>query len=78
MLTLQSRLILIARVALGYLVSGVLAVWLFMQAKRSGRAKWIWALFALTFGLEAVLLYFVLEMLNELKQQRGSESARRD
>ena len=60
--------------AFGHLVSAAIAVWLFGEAKRAGRAKWIWALFAMVYGLSAALLYFAIEILGILKKQTQTNS----
>jgi len=53
-----------------WLVNIVIAVWLFVAAKRNVRAKWIWALFGLTYGLSAIILYFIMDLIEEIKGLR--------
>lgn len=72
-MTLEAHAMRWVQVMIAWLVNVALGVWLFLTAKRSGRAKWIWALFALTSGLGAVILYFILDLLDQLKRQNDSE-----
>ena len=72
-MTLEARAIRWVQVLVHGIVNAGLGVWLFVVAKRACRAKWIWALFALTYGLGAIILYFVLDVLDQLKRQNGGE-----
>ena len=72
-ITFMQKGLLAARTILGLLVQIGIAVWLFMQAKRDKAARWVWALFGLTFGISAAILYFLLQLIEEMKLKRKSE-----
>lgn len=74
-MTLEAHAMRWAQALIYYLVNAGLGIWLFLTAKQAGRAKWIWALFALTYGLSAVILYFVLDLLEQLKRRNISDLA---
>ena len=40
------------------IVNIVVGVWLFITVNKAGGSRWIWALFGLTFGLLAVILFY--------------------
>ncbi len=65
------------RVILGLLVQIGVAIWLFLQATRDKSARWVWALFGLTFGISAAILYFLMQLVEEMKQKRTSKRLRR-
>jgi hypothetical protein len=44
-----------------YIVQTGIAVWLFIIARRDGMTPWVWALFGLTFGLTAPILYYCMK-----------------
>lgn len=56
------------------LISGAVniavAFWMFVQARRDGAARCVWMLFGLVFGLIAPMLYFLLQLLQELRALR--------
>ncbi|MEA3559967.1 MAG: hypothetical protein U9R75_12005 [Candidatus Thermoplasmatota archaeon] len=51
---------------LGFLSRIVIAVWLNMEAKRFGRSRLIWTVFGLIFGLIAAILFYIIEIYNEI------------
>ncbi len=55
----------------GYFVISILgkvvvAIWLNLEAKRLRRKRFIWTIFGLFFGLVAALLFYVIEIYNEI------------
>jgi len=66
--------LLMARSLLAVLVHIGVAVWLFILAGREGAVRWIWALFALVFGLSAPMLYLLMQIDGRLTQQRSSQA----
>ena len=60
---------------IGELVRIGVGIWLFMQAKRDGNSRYLWALFGLVFSLTAVVLYLLVQLLDEIRQRRKTESA---
>lgn len=43
------------------------AVWLFQQARRDSRSRWTWSLFGLVFGISAAFLYFLMQLVEQMK-----------
>jgi hypothetical protein len=56
------------------LVCGIL---LFIESKEEKLSRWVWLLFGLTFGLEAVIMFYLYMIFIEirLKWKRSDESA---
>ena len=55
----------------GYFVISILgnvvvAIWLNLEAKRLHRKRFIWTIFGLFFGIVAALLFYVIEIYNEI------------
>ena len=44
----------------------VIAIWLNLEAKRLHRKRSIWTMFGLFFGLSAALLFYIIEIYNEI------------
>ena len=44
--------------------------WLFLEAQRSQKAKWVWVLFGIVFGLEAVVLFVLLQIRDEMTTRK--------
>ncbi len=55
------------------LVQFGVAIWLFIQAKRDRARSWLWGLFGLIFGIVAVVLYFLMQLIKEMKIKRTAE-----
>jgi len=64
MATLWSLVVVMVNIGIG--------MWLFITARSDGRAKWIWALFGLTGGLTAAVLYFLLRLEDTLQRQKDN------
>ena len=47
-----------------------IGIWLFILARKEGRAKWVWGLFGLTGGLTAAVLYVLADLADTLKRGR--------
>jgi len=45
-------------------------MWLFIQARRDKATSWIWLLFGCTFGISAAILYFLMQLVDDMKQNR--------
>ena len=63
---LQTQSILYVLVRFG------VGIWLFIQAKRDRAASWVWGLFGLIFSISAAILYFVMQLVEEMKLKRIS------
>ena len=61
-----------ARSILTLLVQIGIGIWLFIQAKRDKAKSWIWLLFGLSFGVSAAILYFLMQLVEEMKFKRTS------
>ena len=59
-------------ILLGLSVHIGVAAWLFIQARRNGGTPWLWALFGLTTGLTAAILYWLGEIREQLIQKEKS------
>ena len=53
------------------LVKFGVAIWLFNQAKRDRATSWVWGLFGLIFGISAAILYFLMQLIEEMKMKRN-------
>jgi len=53
----------------GVLVNIGVAVWLYIQAKKDKNSPWVWCLFSLVFGIIAAVLYFLMQLIEQLKQK---------
>lgn len=56
-----------AQSLLAHILKVVIAIWVFIQASRDGSARWVWALFALFYGMSALILYFIFDLLKEIR-----------
>ena len=56
-----------------YLVQIGVALWLFVSARRGNETPWVWALFGLTYGVLAAILFFVLRVHQQLKIRNSCE-----
>ena len=45
-------------------------IWLFLEARRGEKAKWVWLLFGVVFGLVAVVLFILLQIREELATRK--------
>ena len=57
-------------IILGFIVHIGVAVWLYIQARRNCGTPWLWALFGLTTGLTAAILYWLGEIRDHLIQKK--------
>ena len=53
---------------LDFLVNIAVGVWVFDMARRDKRAKWVWALLGLTYGILAPLLYVLLNLCERIER----------
>jgi len=60
-LTLYSTIKSSVEIGSQYIVQTGIAVWLFIIARKDGMTPWVWALFGLTFGLAAPILYYCMK-----------------
>ena len=49
------------------------AIWLFRSARRSAQTPWVWALFGLSYGLVAAILFYVMRLLEFSEKQQECE-----
>ena len=59
-LSLNAQFIQIVQNIISILINLIVAIWLYLNAKRSGRTAIVWFLFGLAFGIIAPILYFVI------------------
>ena len=55
----------------GGLVNVGAAIWLFVEARAAALKSWVWALFALCFGLLGVALFYLIQLYTK---NRASET----
>ena len=59
-----------ARGVLTVIVQIAVGIWLFGTAKRDKFSPWVWSLFGFLFGITAIVLYYVMQLAEELKVKR--------
>lgn len=64
---LDNLLMRISQSILPALVQIGIGIWLFQQARRDERSRWVWGLFGLTFGINAAILYFLMQLIEQAK-----------
>jgi len=69
-ITWTQKGMLASRNILSLLVQIGIGMWLFIQARRDKATSWIWLLFGCTFGISAAILYFLMQLVDEMKQNR--------
>ena len=69
-LTAQGRIMLTLWNFVRVAVNIGVAIWLFISAGKDGRARWVWALFGMTGGLTAAVLYVLVDLADTLKKQQ--------
>ena len=69
-ISLEGRTMLTVWIVLSMLVNIGVAVWLFVSSKQDRRSKWIWALFGFVYGLTAAVLYFLVDVIDEIRRQK--------
>jgi len=69
-LTTQGRVMLTLWNFVRVMVDIGVGIWLFISAGKDGRARWVWALFGLTGGLIAAVLYVLVDIAATLKAQK--------
>ena len=55
---------LIAMSVITFLVQIVIGVWLYIDSKKKGNKPWVWLLFGFVFGINALILYYLIEIKN--------------
>jgi NhaP-type Na+/H+ or K+/H+ antiporter len=53
-----------------YLVHIVISIWIFRETKKNNERPWTWAAFALFFGLIAVVTFYLILIIRELRSLR--------
>jgi hypothetical protein len=53
-----------------YLLNIIIAIWTFREAKKQNERPWTWAVFALFFGLIAVVAFYLILVIRELRVSR--------
>ncbi|MEO0376595.1 MAG: hypothetical protein AAF329_18630 [Cyanobacteria bacterium P01_A01_bin.17] len=61
------------RVTIAALVQIGVGYWMFIQATRDHRSQWTWCLFGLTFGINAAILYFLVQLTEQVKLKSAAE-----
>ena len=75
-LTMIQVLLNSVRAILAVLVHIAIGVWLFVQAKRDKLSPWVWCLFGCLFGITVIVLYYVMQLVEEMKLKRKSGEPR--
>jgi len=57
----------IVNLTLGYLINIALAIWTYRESKKQNEKPLMWTVFALFFGLIAVVLFYLFLLIKELK-----------
>lgn len=60
--------------SISYLVNIVVAIWVFSESGKQNESRWVWALFALFFGLIAVIAFYMMLLIKEFKLYREESS----
>jgi hypothetical protein len=55
------------------IINIVVAVWMFNEARKLNERPWTWAAFALFFGLMAVVLFYLILVLRELRSLKARD-----
>jgi ACR3 family arsenite efflux pump ArsB len=55
---------------LGFLLNIIIAVWINREAAKQNEERWIWTAFSLFFGLMAVVAFYLLLVIRELRALR--------
>lgn len=58
-----------------YLLNIIIAIWTFREARRQNERPWIWAAFSLFFGLIAVIAFYLMLVIRELRSLRAELKA---
>jgi O-antigen/teichoic acid export membrane protein len=54
----------------GYILNIIIAVWTYREAKKQNERPWIWTAFSLFFGLIAVIAFYLILVIRELRTLR--------
>ena len=57
----------ILKLALGYLLNIILAVWVYQESLKQNEKPLTWILFTLFFGLLAIILFYLFLLIKEVK-----------
>ncbi len=75
-LSMTESALLTVRLIIRALVHIGVAIWLFFEASRESAAKWIWGLFGLTFGINAAILYFLIQLIETMRSSADVKGVR--
>lgn len=54
----------------GYLLNIIVAIWMYREARKQNERPWTWTVFALFFGLIAVIIFYLILVIHELRALR--------
>ena len=57
----------IVNLAFGYLLNIIIAIWTYREARKQNERPWTWTAFALFFGLIAVIAFYLILVIRELR-----------
>ena len=57
----------IINLGFGYLLNIIIAIWTYKEAKKQNERPWIWTAFSLFFGLIAVIAFYLILVIRELR-----------
>jgi hypothetical protein len=60
----------IINLTIGYLINIVIAIWIYREAQKQNERPWIWTAFSLFFGLIAVIAFYLILVIRELRTLR--------
>ena len=66
--TIAVKTATLAKLTLSYLLNILLAFWLYNEARKQNEKPFIWAAFALFFGLTSVILFYLFILIKEIKK----------
>ena len=60
----------LALLFLRHIVEFAIGVWLFFHAKSMNSAKWLWLMLGFVFGINAVILYYLIQYIDSHKSKK--------
>jgi len=66
----SQRILNIVLLFLTNLVELAIGIWLFIQAKSTNSAKWIWLMLGFVFRINAAILYYLIQYIDVLTQKK--------
>jgi hypothetical protein len=58
-----------------FLIALVCGVWLFLQGEKERQSKWVWCLFGLLFQLQAIAIFYLYVILQDMRGNKIANQA---